>query len=216
MSFEKRRSEINERAQRLAFSFYLRKGWVPRELTEIIHATSSLQAFIKYDPEQERVPAGSPDGGEWSPGGGDKHPGGGSFNSSAAVKRLNGQAEKKPTGNCARYVRQAIAAGGVKVKPPSPPSGMLYPPARIYGPALENAGFTPVVSDVQPASYPPSGYEPKAGDVAVIQATSRNPDGHMAMYNGERWVSDYPQSNFWPGSAYRGERPSFVIYRHNS
>jgi hypothetical protein len=205
MSFEKRRSEINERAQRLAFSFYLRKGWVPQELTEIIHATSSLQAFFKYDPDQERVPAGSPDGGEWSPGEGDKHPGGGgNMDVDKAVKKLNDQAKKNSTGKCAKYVRQAIQAGGVKLTPPYPSV------AKDYGPYLEKYGFDPV------SPTPAPNYEPEKGDIAVIQPyQGGNSAGHIEMYNGSQWVSDFFQNgpDIWPGSGYRQNTPSYEIYR---
>ena len=40
--------------------------------------------------------------------------------------------------------------------------------------------------------------------------------GPVLLRNGYRelhWVSDFVQSGFWPGPAYRKEKPSYVIYR---
>jgi hypothetical protein len=40
-----------------------------------------------------------------------------------------------------------------------------------------------------------------------------NPAGHIAGYDGKSWVSDFVQADFWPGQAYRKEKPSYVVYR---
>ena len=37
--------------------------------------------------------------------------------------------------------------------------------------------------------------------------------GHMEMYTQEGWASDFVQSNFWPGSSYAVDKPSYIIYR---
>lgn len=72
--------EVHRSADNLAFSHYIRSGHVPPILLEIVQATSSLEVFCKYrcrhkfkpkfSPGQPRVPAGSPDGGQWTDGGG--------------------------------------------------------------------------------------------------------------------------------------------------
>lgn len=206
------RYDIHQKAKYLSAACVRYYGAVPTLTAEIVEYTGFI---LKFNPDQPRVPAGNPDGGQWTSGGGgvgsDSAEG---FARNDAVAHLNDSAHATSQGRCAQYVRQAIQAGGVTVDPPSPPVGMTAPPARIYGPALEDAGFTPVTQSDQPATYPPSGYTPQAGDVAIIQPTSQNPDGHMAMYNGGTWVSDFTQRSFWPGSTYRTEKPSFVIYRH--
>lgn len=38
--------------------------------------------------------------------------------------------------------------------------------------------------------------------------------GHIAGYDGKDWISDFVQNGFWPGKAYRTERPDYVIYRY--
>jgi len=199
MHLEKRlselRMEIHSKAKHLVSVYVKYYGVVPALVEKIVEYTGLA---IKYSPDQPRDWHG-----RWV-----------AMDVDKAVQSLDQNAQNHSTGYCARYVRQAIQAGGVTVIPPSPPDGMKYPPARIYGPALEDAGFAPVTTSDQPATYPPSGYTPQGGDVAVIQPTSRNPDGHMAMYNGQTWVSDFVRNGFWPGRAYRTERPSFIIYRH--
>lgn len=39
--------------------------------------------------------------------------------------------------------------------------------------------------------------------------------GHVQMYNGTQWISNYNQNNFWPGGNYRTYQPSFEIYRRS-
>lgn len=117
-----------------------------------------------------------------------------------AVTHLKNHAKSQSQGYCAKYVREAIQAGGISLWGPRPNS------AKDYGRVLRDAGFT------EYSSVPPGGY--KAGDIAVIQ----NPDaqhkhGHMQMYSGSQWISDFKQKNFWPGSIYTEKKPSYKIYR---
>ncbi len=51
---------------------------------------------------------------------------------------------------------------------------------------------------------------PMAGDIVVMQNTGTHVHGHIQMYNGEGWVSDFVQSDFWPYSA---SRPTYQIFR---
>lgn len=56
--------------------------------------------------------------------------------------------------------------------------------------------------------------QPMAGDIVVIQSyTGGSVHGHIQMYNGTQWVSDFKQSGFWPGSGYRKNEPSYSIFR---
>ena len=48
----------------------------------------------------------------------------------------------------------------------------------------------------------------------LTSTTFRQTYGHVQMYNGNIWISDFQQlSDFWPGGGYRTNQPSFVIYR---
>ena len=49
--------------------------------------------------------------------------------------------------------------------------------------------------------------------MVIFQATEKHTDGHMVMFNGKQWVSDYKQRDMWGGNI-RQEAPSYTIYRH--
>jgi hypothetical protein len=55
----------HRRMQALATRSYLRCGFVPNELARMVAGTASLEAFLKYRPDQPHAPAGRPDGGQW-------------------------------------------------------------------------------------------------------------------------------------------------------
>ena len=62
---ERRLAALHDKAARLAFRHYLRSGRVPQQVKDVLAATESLAAVWKYDPNQPRVPAGNPAGGQW-------------------------------------------------------------------------------------------------------------------------------------------------------
>jgi len=71
MTIKRELIQLHKRAYSLAFSYYLRRGFVPKELKNILNTTNSLNALIKYNPNwqnQPRVPAGNPNGGQWTDG----------------------------------------------------------------------------------------------------------------------------------------------------
>lgn len=53
-----------------------------------------------------------------------------------------------------------------------------------------------------------------AGGIVVIDGFPGTPDGHMAMYNGSQWVSDFKQRDLYPGPRYRTARPGYKVYRY--
>jgi hypothetical protein len=79
--------------------------------------------------------------------------------------------------------------------------------AKDYGPFLISKGFQMVN---------PHYWVPQAGDVIVFDAFKGNknhPDGHIEVFDGKSYISDFIQSGFWAGSDYRASQPSFLIYR---
>lgn len=121
------------------------------------------------------------------------------WNAAAAAKHLRANAQQHSQGRCAAATREAIEAGGGWIKLKRTGS------AKDYGPSLESAGFLPM------NFTPVGGYQ--AGDVAIIQPIHKHIHGHMQMYDGSRWISDFLQRDFWPGPSYRDQRPSFKVYR---
>jgi outer membrane protein OmpA-like peptidoglycan-associated protein len=124
----------------------------------------------------------------------------GPYDIEKAVVHLNANALDASIHKCATYVRQAIQAGGGNIIPPYP----LH--AKDYGPTLIALGFKKVDK---------ADYTPKKGDVAVFDPPSGKPDGHIQMFNGEIWVSDFFQRgpDIYPGKKYREEQVSYEIYR---
>jgi hypothetical protein len=117
----------------------------------------------------------------------------------AAVKHIDAHGHTKSQGKCARYVREAIEAGGARIPLPRP----VY--AKDYGPVLAKLGFTKV---------PAVAYSPQRGDIVVLQPPKGQIAGHIQMYNGSKWVSDFIQgTDIYPGPAYRKEQVSHEIYR---
>ena len=123
------------------------------------------------------------------------------YNITAATsKAIENVTSATSKGNCAKYVRMAIEAGGKNFNGNTPYS------ACNYGKFLSFAGF----KQVYPNS---SNYTPKNGDISVISADSKHKYGHIQMYcecvNGNYWVSDYKGISNNP---YGDNRP-YIIYR---
>ena len=122
------------------------------------------------------------------------------FNIPDAIATLNARAQDCSSGKCATFVRIALQAGGINTsdRPASTVS------AKNYGPYLLKKGFNLVN---------PNGYTPVAGDVAVFDGFSGHPNGHIEMYNGNQWISDFKQNYFTPGPAYRKPPDPYQIFR---
>ncbi|VGE87926.1 Phage-related lysozyme (muraminidase) [Klebsiella quasipneumoniae] len=111
---------------------------------------------------------------------------------------------------CARYVKKALIAGGASAKN----SGIES--AKNYGPWLLENNFKIVDS----ATTVRTGgvftiSSQQAGDVVVIQAAPHHVHGHMAMFNGTHWVSDFVQERgFYPAQIYRDQNIPYALYRY--
>jgi hypothetical protein len=73
--------------------------------------------------------------------------------------------------------------------------------AKDYGPFLEKNGATVVSQD---------DYKPQKGDVAVFEGNDAHQHGHVEIYDGKQWVSDFKQNNFSP---YTKDAPPSTVYR---
>lgn len=116
----------------------------------------------------------------------------------AALTHLNAHARAKSHGQCARYVRGAVEAGGVTL--------IRQLSAKDYGGSLTKVGF--ISQGALVAGF-------RAGDIAVIQPIAGHPHGHICMYNGRHWVSDFKQLHgFYPSAGYRKHKAAYIIYRY--
>ena len=115
-----------------------------------------------------------------------------------AVEHLNKKAKSKSIERCALYVRQAINAGGI--------FGLNGHAMTYYNEKkLEIAGFTKIGDDI-------NSIELKKGDIVAFAAVKGHSYGHIAMWNGEQWVSDFKQKSFWVAPQYEKEK-KYVLYR---
>jgi hypothetical protein len=140
----------------------------------------------------------------WSRGKDSIRPGTG-FDVSSAVAELNRRALPESSGYCALYVRQALEAGGIDTSD-HPRS------AKDYGPYLTKWTFHMVTSNLESGNY-----RATRGDIAVFKGYGTDPhgawNGHIQMYNGKQWVSDFRQNFFTPGPGYRQPPVPYTIYR---
>jgi len=115
----------------------------------------------------------------------------------AAASYADSHAESSSGGACATYVRKALAAGGLTSFNTNHPEF-----AYQYGPFLMNAGFVQISS---------GGYTAQKGDVVVFQQVPGHDAGHIAIYDGSQWVSDFKQPNFYVANAYKSG--TYTLYR---
>jgi cell wall-associated NlpC family hydrolase len=101
-----------------------------------------------------------------------------------AAARAARAAHARSTGYCARYVRKALQSAGYEFTPN--PSAYQYATRGT----LAKAGFTKISNDMQP----------QVGDVVVFDRTSRRPHGHIQIFDGNGWVSDFRQKGISPYS----------------
>ena len=85
-------------------------------------------------------------------------------------------AKEKSIGYCARYVANALEYGGFTFD--RQPSAYMYRSNDI----LVKMGFKEI-----------NGGSPQKGDVYVEDKTNTHPYGHIAIYDGNNWVSDFVQ-----------------------
>ncbi len=105
---------------------------------------------------------------------------------------------------CARYVRLAFERAFKKVT--NRTFHMQQAPAAVnYGPGLLKAGFR-VVDDIMDDS------QIQIGDVVIYSITKTSPWGHIQVWNGKQWVSDYRQSSKYPDKTYFNLVPTYYRY----
>jgi hypothetical protein len=129
----------------------------------------------------------------------------GNMNIENAIAKLNAGALPDPGGKCAYYVRLAFEAGKIDTK--------IHPAlAKDYGPFLLKNGFLKLTTNFKDGTY-----IQKPGDVAVFEGfigrLRKHKSGHIQMFNGSKWVSDWIQPDFIPGPDYRSLPDPYVIYR---
>ena len=101
--------------------------------------------------------------------------GSGDFNIQNAIDFIAGHAAADSTGWCARNVRAALEAGGLDTTGRPRYGGS-------YGPWLESHGWEKVTDGSR-----------LPGDVEVVSPTGGHPYGHIQMWGGDTYYSDFKQ-----------------------
>lgn len=96
---------------------------------------------------------------------------------------------------CAWYVMKALRSAGCH-------HCYIYP-AYAYNKTLPKMGFRKI---------PVENYVPQKGDISVLPKNPGSPFGHIAIYNGKHWVSDYEQKSIFPNSQYK-QTGKYEIFR---
>lgn len=111
----------------------------------------------------------------------------------------------RSTGSCAKYVRSYLMAAGY------PLSG--WPVAAAdYINYLPKYGFTQVPGKASQIS-------PEVGDISITQRFGNHKYGHIAIWNGSNWVSDFKQNSvsiYRDVNAYGGPDANITILRDTS
>ena len=111
-----------------------------------------------------------------------------------SIRYLVGNASPKSTGYCARHIRLALKAGGINDSnhPAAATDYLHYLPSR---------GFARIHDRSQL----------QAGDICVQPAGGSHMYGHICMFTGKVWVSDFIQKNM---IVYNGGKWPSVLFRY--
>lgn len=112
-----------------------------------------------------------------------------------AVSYIETHAESESLSKCATYVRLAIEAGGLK-------SNIQPRNALNYFGILKQLGFT----ELQTTTY-------EKGDIVVFDGVRGHQYGHIAMWTGTQWVSDFKQQNIIVNNAYNDGKSSIFRWQ---
>ena len=115
----------------------------------------------------------------------------------AAARYATEHAEIKSVGMCALYVRKAIMTGGI--------------PLYMGGDAWCYKYTLPILNFHQVEKKS----EREVGDIVVFQPIGGRKYGHIAIWNGKQWVSDFKQRNLIVHSDYLKEGADYTIYRRD-
>ena len=118
-----------------------------------------------------------------------------SINIDAAVKHLIDNSSAKSKGWCAKYVANALVAGGFEFQRQG--SAYMYHTNGI----MIKMGY----KEISNPSYFIK------GDITVTEKNNYHLHGHIAMYTGSQWISDFRQKSEF---VYSSHQPPIHYYRY--
>ena len=116
-----------------------------------------------------------------------------------ACDTLTTNSKEKSIGKCAKYVADALQSAGYKFNR-QPSAYMYHTNGMLSGMGFECIGRT--------------NSQPQPGDICVINRFSGHPHGHICMFNGQQWISDFKQRT--PVPYKEGAPGGLWYYRPNS
>ena len=117
------------------------------------------------------------------------------WNPQEAAKYATENAQRKSVGLCAMYIRKAMIAGRI-------------PLHHLRGDAWHYKYILPILGFRETGNRE----TPEIGDIVVFQPIENRKYGHIAIWNGNQWVSDFKQKNMIPAKAYH--KTKWQIFRH--
>ena len=129
----------------------------------------------------------------------------GNWDLGKSINHLISASHEKSTHRCAKYVREAIEAGGLSLAG-HPENAIEY--VRF----LPTIGFKHIKTIKYDPPYKTYMREAMPGDIAIMPNPKGGP-GHICMYTGKQWISDFRQSRAW---VYGGQCGLLYIFRYIS
>ena len=108
-----------------------------------------------------------------------------SQNISISIEYLENKAMNETKGYANIYVANSLVLGGFNIHGYNTAAYNFY-----YKNILENAGFKIIGNESNIPNF-------LRGDIMVNLNTSKHPYGHICMYNGIKWYSDYVQNSIY-------------------
>ena len=103
------------------------------------------------------------------------------MNINKAAEYIYNHSKGTSQGLCARYVANGLVNAGLKFN--------RQPSAYLYNLELPIRGFKKISL---------TKYSPIIGDIVVFDRNKFHPYGHIAMWTGKNWTSDFRQRNMNP------------------
>lgn len=108
------------------------------------------------------------------------------YSNDNTVKYIKDHKGAKSRSMCAWYCTKALKNGGCWQCP--------IVPGYAYNKILLQLGFNEI---------PTENYIPIKGDISVLPRNSKSCFGHIAIYDGHHWISDFEQTSIYPGESYK-------------
>lgn len=127
----------------------------------------------------------------------------GNWDIAKSIDHLIRASSAESTHRCAKFVREAIEAGGLSLV--GNPTNAIE-----YVKFLPTKGFKLVKLVKYDPQYATYMREAMPGDIAVM-ANPKGGAGHICMYTGKQWISDFRQQRAW---VYGGQCGLLYIFRY--